>query len=65
MQSFSFKDINVDDDTSLKGNSEDEVLEKALSRLRADHPARMEELQAEMSEEEIKSLIRDNIKDDE
>lgn len=64
MQSFSFKDINVDDDTALKGNSEDEVVEKALSRLRADHPDRFEELTAEMSEEEIKDLIRDNIRDE-
>ena len=64
MQSFSFKDINVDDETALKGNSEDEVVEKALSRLKADHPDKYEDFQTKMSEEELKGLIRNNIKEE-
>lgn len=64
MHTFSFKDINIDDDTVIRGNSEEEVLEKGMSRLRADHGDKFEELQAEMSEEELKELIRDNINEE-
>lgn len=60
MKILSCKDMGIDDGFSAKGETEAEVIDIMIEHVKTDHPEKLEE----MSEKELRKMLREKVKDE-
>jgi predicted small metal-binding protein len=64
MKTLACRDMGMDCDFVAKGMTEEEVLEKTMKHGMEVHKEKMDEMMKTMSEDQIKEMMRKNIKDE-
>lgn len=64
MKTLSCRDMGMTDDFVAKGETEEEVVQKAKEHAMEVHKEKMEEMMKTMSEEDMMKMMKEKIKDE-
>lgn len=62
MMTLTCRDMGVDCPHVIKGDTEEEVMRKAMEHGKMEHREKMDEMMKKYSQDEIKEMMRANIK---